>query len=236
MPLTSDIGFTTYMQRRPSRPWHWASHVQANVPSSPGMRGVIPCKWTAAYTYTYKRCARAAQTHAAFCRLLRSLMLLASVGVLSLSRSSTSLLALVSLARQQPLTPTVVQVGHLQLHLMATAHGSCSTSVKLFELFLSHMLPHVPTHSKHAGLKSSTGLSQAAIVGGSLTGVLVNLARRHPWEASRPLVDMDVALVLTPALLCGVSSGGNQGIPGVHRICSLLLQQGKHLSTSREGK
>lgn len=30
---------------------------------------------------------------------------------------------------------------------------------------------------------------------------------RHPWDPSRPLVDLDVALVLTPALLLGVSAG-----------------------------
>jgi len=56
-------------------------------------------------------------------------------------------------------------------------------------------------------LKAATGLSQAAIAGGSFVTMLFNLAMRHPWDPGRPLVDLDLALVLTPALLLGVSVG-----------------------------
>ncbi|KIZ04589.1 hypothetical protein MNEG_3365 [Monoraphidium neglectum] len=56
-------------------------------------------------------------------------------------------------------------------------------------------------------LKAATGLSQAAIAGGSLVTTLFNLGMRHPWDPGRPLVDLDLALVLTPAMLLGVSVG-----------------------------
>jgi hypothetical protein len=79
--------------------------------------------------------------------------------------------------------------------------------------FCPCLLPPAP------GLKTSTGLSQAAIVGGSLTGLVFNLCMRHPWDPSRPLVDLDVALVLTPALLLGVSAGE----AGSRRASLLLL-------------
>lgn len=39
--------------------------------------------------------------------------------------------------------------------------------------------------------------------------MLFNLAMRHPWDPGRPLVDLDLALVLTPALLLGVSIGAH---------------------------
>jgi hypothetical protein len=48
---------------------------------------------------------------------------------------------------------------------------------------------------------------QAAIAGGSFISMLFNLSMRHPWDPGRPLVDLDLALVLTPALLLGVSVG-----------------------------
>jgi hypothetical protein len=49
--------------------------------------------------------------------------------------------------------------------------------------------------------------AQAAIAGGSFVSMLFNLMMRHPWDPGRPLVDLDLALVLTPALLLGVSIG-----------------------------
>ena len=33
------------------------------------------------------------------------------------------------------------------------------------------------------------------------------LAQRHPRDSSRPLIDFDLALTLTPALLWGVNAG-----------------------------
>ncbi len=46
-----------------------------------------------------------------------------------------------------------------------------------------------------------------AIAGGSLASLSFNLAQHHPWDPTRPLVDLDLAVVLTPALLLGVSVG-----------------------------
>jgi hypothetical protein len=79
-----------------------------------------------------------------------------------------------------------------------------------------HLPPAVPPHVAltpsaallgAAGLKASTGLSQAAIAGGSLASILLSLPQRHPWDPSRWLIDLDLALILTPALLLGVSVG-----------------------------
>lgn len=68
--------------------------------------------------------------------------------------------------------------------------------------------PRTPRPLSHpADLKASTGLSQATIAGGSLASILVNLPQRHPWDPTRWLIDFDLALILTPALLLGVSAG-----------------------------
>lgn len=56
------------------------------------------------------------------------------------------------------------------------------------------------------GLKGATALSQAVITGGAVTSVAYGLSKRHP-TLDKPLVDFNLALVLTPMMLLGVSSG-----------------------------
>lgn len=50
-------------------------------------------------------------------------------------------------------------------------------------------------------------LSQAVIAGGAVAGVAVTLHKKHPHDPSRPLMDFDIALMLLPFLLLGVSLG-----------------------------
>jgi uncharacterized membrane protein YfcA len=56
-------------------------------------------------------------------------------------------------------------------------------------------------------VKAATALSQAAIAASGLGAVAFSLRRRHPEEEGKPLVDLDLALVLLPPLLLGVSLG-----------------------------
>lgn len=53
----------------------------------------------------------------------------------------------------------------------------------------------------------ATALSQSVITGGALGAVAYSISRRHPRDASRTLVDFDLALVICPGLLLGVSTG-----------------------------
>ena len=50
-------------------------------------------------------------------------------------------------------------------------------------------------------------LSQAVIAGGAIAGVAVTLHKKHPHDPTRPLIDFDIALMLLPFLLLGVSLG-----------------------------
>ncbi len=59
------------------------------------------------------------------------------------------------------------------------------------------------------GVKASTALSQATIAGGGIAGVAVTLHKKHPYDPSRPLIDFDLALMLLPVLLLGVSMGAH---------------------------
>eukprot|EP00933_Yihiella_yeosuensis_P072287 TRINITY_DN80644_c0_g1_i1.p1 TRINITY_DN80644_c0_g1~~TRINITY_DN80644_c0_g1_i1.p1 ORF type:complete len:545 (+),score=90.33 TRINITY_DN80644_c0_g1_i1:33-1667(+) len=54
--------------------------------------------------------------------------------------------------------------------------------------------------------KPSTGLSQASIFGASLGGLLLNIRSRHPM-ADRPLIDLDMALFLSPMEMAGALIG-----------------------------
>ncbi|CAL5218926.1 g672 [Coccomyxa viridis] len=56
-------------------------------------------------------------------------------------------------------------------------------------------------------LKGSMALSQAVIAGGAIAGVAVTLHKKHPHDPARPLMDFDIALMLLPFLLLGVSFG-----------------------------
>ena len=57
------------------------------------------------------------------------------------------------------------------------------------------------------GLKGAIALSQAVIAGGAVAGVSVTLRRAHPSDPSKPLMDFDIALMLLPFQLLGVSIG-----------------------------
>jgi hypothetical protein len=54
-------------------------------------------------------------------------------------------------------------------------------------------------------VKEATALSQAVITGGALGSVAYCISRRHPRNSSRPLIDFDLALTLTPSR--GVNAG-----------------------------
>lgn len=58
-----------------------------------------------------------------------------------------------------------------------------------------------------AGVKGAMALSQAVIAGGAVAGVAVTLHKKHPHDPGRPLMDFDIALMLLPFLLLGVSLG-----------------------------
>lgn len=58
-----------------------------------------------------------------------------------------------------------------------------------------------------AGLKGSTALSQAVVTGGALAGFLYSSFKRHPDDHKVSLVDFDLALILTPVLLLGITAG-----------------------------
>ncbi|CAK0779361.1 hypothetical protein CVIRNUC_004754 [Coccomyxa viridis] len=56
-------------------------------------------------------------------------------------------------------------------------------------------------------VKGAMALSQAVIAGGAIAGVAVTLHKNHPHDPARPLMDFDIALMLLPFLLLGVSLG-----------------------------
>ena len=47
------------------------------------------------------------------------------------------------------------------------------------------------------------------ITGGAVASVLISLASRHPFDPAKPLLDFDMALMLTSPLLLGVSVGAS---------------------------
>eukprot|EP00887_Chlorella_sp_A99_P003711 scaffold7.g3711.t1 len=59
----------------------------------------------------------------------------------------------------------------------------------------------------HLPIKDATALSQAAITGGALGAVLCSYGQRHPSDGRRPLIDYELALITTPTLLLGCTSG-----------------------------
>eukprot|EP01063_Lacrimia_lanifica_P039484 TRINITY_DN8685_c0_g3_i2.p1 TRINITY_DN8685_c0_g3~~TRINITY_DN8685_c0_g3_i2.p1 ORF type:complete len:526 (+),score=203.00 TRINITY_DN8685_c0_g3_i2:69-1646(+) len=54
--------------------------------------------------------------------------------------------------------------------------------------------------------KVATGLSQASIFGASTGGLIVNMRNRHPL-ANRPIIDLDMALFLSPMEMAGAVVG-----------------------------
>ena len=59
----------------------------------------------------------------------------------------------------------------------------------------------------HADVEDAGALSAAVIAGGSLAGVGVALLARHPDFCDQPLIDFELALILLPVVLLGVSVG-----------------------------
>ena len=59
----------------------------------------------------------------------------------------------------------------------------------------------------HAGLKGSTALSQAVVTGGACASFMYSSCKRHPEDDEQSLVDFDLALILTPMLLLGITAG-----------------------------
>jgi len=55
--------------------------------------------------------------------------------------------------------------------------------------------------------KSAAALSNFMILGGSIANVGWNFRQEHPLHAGHPLVDFDVALLLQPNMLLGISLG-----------------------------
>eukprot|EP00270_Netrium_digitus_P001870 TRINITY_DN12074_c0_g1_i2.p1 TRINITY_DN12074_c0_g1~~TRINITY_DN12074_c0_g1_i2.p1 ORF type:complete len:551 (+),score=108.67 TRINITY_DN12074_c0_g1_i2:195-1847(+) len=55
--------------------------------------------------------------------------------------------------------------------------------------------------------KTSTALSKSMVFGGALTGYLQNINAKHPKAKNRPLINYDIALLLQPMLLLGISVG-----------------------------
>ncbi|CAL8469952.1 g9494 [Coccomyxa elongata] len=74
-------------------------------------------------------------------------------------------------------------------------------------------------------VKGATALSQAVIGGGALAGVAVTLHKKHPYDPTKPLIDFDLALMLLPVILLGVSVGvlANQLFPNWLITMLLLL-------------
>ncbi|KAL0035051.1 hypothetical protein WJX79_008455 [Trebouxia sp. C0005] len=56
-------------------------------------------------------------------------------------------------------------------------------------------------------LKGSTALSQAVVTGGACAGFMYSSCKRHPDDHEQSLVDFDLALILTPMLLLGITAG-----------------------------
>jgi len=52
------------------------------------------------------------------------------------------------------------------------------------------------------------------ITGGAIASVAISLASRHPLDPAKPLLDFDMALMLTCPLLLGVSVGAGTAIYG----------------------
>jgi len=73
------------------------------------------------------------------------------------------------------------------------------------------------------GVKRATALSQVCIACGALAGVASLLARTHPADPSRTLIDLPLAALMTPAVLLGVSTGVLANLLLADWLLNLLL-------------
>lgn len=74
-------------------------------------------------------------------------------------------------------------------------------------------------------VKSAAALSQSCVAGGCIGGTLYSFMQRHPHDRTRPVVDYNLALVLMPALVQGISFGVmlNYIIPSLILSCLLIV-------------
>ena len=66
----------------------------------------------------------------------------------------------------------------------------------------SNLVKHIFCHGK-----TWCSINGQACVGGALAAGALHIFSSHPDDASQPLLDMDIALLLLPCLLVGVSLG-----------------------------
>lgn len=79
-------------------------------------------------------------------------------------------------------------------------------------------------------MKGATALSQAVIGGGALAGVAVTLHKKHPYDPTKPLIDFDLALMLLPVILLGVSVGASRMLQSTCAfLCTLCTED--HLTS-----
>ena len=89
------------------------------------------------------------------------------------------------------------------------------------------------------GVKRAAALSQVAISCGALAGVAVLLTRTHPADPASPLIDLELAPVLTPSVLLGSSLGvlANLLLPSwLLTALLLVLLIAVSLSTALKGR
>eukprot|EP00897_Mesotaenium_endlicherianum_P011051 jgi/Mesen1/9975/ME000072S09390 len=83
--------------------------------------------------------------------------------------------------------------------------------------------------------KTSAALSKSMVFGGAVTAFMYNVRARHPAE-DRPLIDYDIALLLEPALLVGISTGVLCNVMFPSWIIILLLTSVLSYITARSYK
>lgn len=74
-------------------------------------------------------------------------------------------------------------------------------------------------------VKSAAALSQSCVAGGCIGGTLYSFMQRHPHDKERPVMDYNLALVLMPALVQGISFGVmlNYILPSLILSCLLII-------------
>jgi len=74
-------------------------------------------------------------------------------------------------------------------------------------------------------VKSAAALSQSCVAGGCIGGTLYSFMQRHPHDQERPVMDYNLALVLMPALVQGISFGVmlNYILPSLILSCLLIV-------------
>lgn len=73
-------------------------------------------------------------------------------------------------------------------------------------------------------IKNAAALSQACVACGTVGASFMSICQRHPMDASRPMIDYGLTLVLMPALMLGISVGVllNIILPAIVIVCILF--------------